>query len=132
LIANAQRDDRLTPVTVAVPSPYAGLSLRRALGRERGLVNVRFLALARVAELLGAPYLAEPDRRPLTPALALGAVHAALAEDPGELAPVASHPATARSLHATFADLRALDDEQLDRLCGKRGRATAGGRAVPR
>lgn len=123
LIANAQREDRLEPVTVAVPSPYAGLSLRRALGRDRGLVNVRFLALARVAELLGAPYLAEPDRRPLTPAIALGAVHAALAEDPGELGPVASHPATARSLHATFTDLRALDEAELDRLAGTADRA---------
>src|SRR5581483_11025283 len=110
LVRAHQRDDPLTPVTVAVPSPYAGLSLRRELGAEHGLLNVRFVALARVAELLGAPYLAEPDRRPLTPAIGRGAIRAALAQDAGELSPVAAHPATVRSLATTFADLRALDD----------------------
>ncbi|MEX0666618.1 MAG: PD-(D/E)XK nuclease family protein [Acidimicrobiia bacterium] len=123
VVAELQSDDPLAPVTVAVPSTYAALSLRRGLGAQRGFVNVRFLALARVAELLGAPFLAEPNRRPLTPALALGAIRTALAEDPGDFGPVARHPATVRSLASTFAELRELDDDALSRL------ATGGGRA---
>src|SRR4051794_39921564 len=71
LVAEAKGDGPLLPVTVAVPSNDAGLSLRRpgaTFGADgaAGLVNVRFLALNRVAELLGAPFLAEPDRVPLT------------------------------------------------------------------
>lgn len=123
VIAGVQSADRLAPVTVAVPSTYAGLSLRRSIGARQGFVNVRFMGLARVAELLGAPFLAEPDRRPLTPALALGAIHAALAEDPGELAPVARHPATVRSLATTLSELRELDDDALGALAEGGGRA---------
>ena len=105
-VAAAQADDPLAPVTVAVPSPYAGLSLRRDLGRRSGLVNVRFMALARVAELLGAPVLAGDHRRPLTPAVRNEAVHAALVDDAGPFSAVVDHPSTAVRLGATFLDLR--------------------------
>ena len=59
VVRELQSADPLAPVTVAVPSPYAGLSLRRELGTASGLLNVRFMALGRVAELLGES--AKPD-----------------------------------------------------------------------
>jgi hypothetical protein len=111
-IEGVQADDRLSPVTVAVPSTYAALSLRRALARRPrgtagtgGLVGVRFVPLGRVAELLGAPFLAEPHRRPLTPELRAGALRGALADARGRLHDVGTHPATTRALAATFRDL---------------------------
>lgn len=125
LVARAQAADPLAPVTVAVPSPYAGLALRRDLGRRRGLVNVRFLPLARVAELLGAPALADAGRVPLTAARRVEAVHAALAADPGPFAAVAATRATDDGLAATFAELRGVAPSALATLAA-RGPGPAG------
>lgn len=105
-VATAKGPDPLAPVTVAVPSTYAGLALRRALAAPGGLVNVRFLALARLAELLGAPALAEQGRRPLTRPLRAEAVRAVLAGAGPPLAAVAGHPATERAADASFLELR--------------------------
>ncbi|MGH8984646.1 MAG: hypothetical protein ACRDY6_12345, partial [Acidimicrobiia bacterium] len=99
--------DALTPVTVVPPSAFAGLALRRALANRpgrRGLVNVRFLPLTGMAELLGGPLLG--TARPLTSPLRSEAVRAVLADEPGAFAAVGAHPATVRSLDATFRDLR--------------------------
>ena len=46
------------------------------------------------------PFLAEPDRVPLTPEARLDATRVALAEAPGVFAPVAGHPSTVRALAA--------------------------------
>ncbi|MGE5596496.1 MAG: hypothetical protein ACM3S1_10745, partial [Hyphomicrobiales bacterium] len=123
-ITAGRAGDPLAPVTVAVPSNYAGLALRRTLARD-GLVNVRFAVLDRAAELLGAPALAAEGRSPLTPALRAEALRCALDEEPGPFAAVANHPATERALDATFRDLRELDDAGLDRLAGQGSRAAA-------
>ncbi|HEX2038563.1 MAG TPA: PD-(D/E)XK nuclease family protein [Acidimicrobiales bacterium] len=105
-VAAAKGADPLAPVTVAVPSVFAGLGLRRALARGGGLVNVRFLVLARVAELLGAPALAAAGRRPLTRARRAEAARRALLDDPGPFGDVAAHPATVRSVERVAAELR--------------------------
>lgn len=112
----AKGPDPLAPVTVVVPSTYAGLALRRALAGPGGLVNVRFLALARLAELLGAPALAEQRRRPLTRPLRAEAVRAVLADTGPPLGAVAGHPATERSLDTSFLELRRAGAEVLDQL----------------
>ena len=144
-IVEAKGDDPLAPVTVAVPSNYAGLSLRRILGRgdlsltsspgasspgaspagraREGLVNVRFLVLARVAELLGAPALAAKGLRPLTGPVRAEAVRAALAHEPGIFRDTASHAATERSLESTFRDLRQAPQQALDAVARQSERA---------
>ncbi len=122
VISEAKRDDALAPVTVVVPSNYAALSMRRELGRRGPVVNVRFLVLARLAELLGAPSMPK-ERRPLTPWRRAEAIRAALLVHRGTFERVASHPATERALESTFRDLSlALTEtlEQLPRL-SKRG-----------
>lgn len=116
-IAEAKDGDGLAPVTVAVPSPYAGLSLRRLLGSEpQGLVNVAFIPLARIAELLGAPSLAAAGRRPLSPALRREALRVVLTRAGGLFSPIAGHPTTIRSLDRTLADLRPCDEDSLVQL----------------
>jgi len=123
-IARAKGDGPLQPVTVAVPSNYAGLSLRRLLGSEgRGLVNVRFIVLARVAELLGSPALAADGKRPLTNAAEAEAVRAALAEAPGIFRQVRENVATERGIEATFRELRRAPEDALEKLASQSSRA---------
>ena len=52
LVADFKGGDPLAPVSVVVPSTYAGLDLRHDLGCL-GSTNVHFLVLSRLAELLG-------------------------------------------------------------------------------
>ena len=105
LLAEYQADDPLAPVTVVVPSTYAALHLRRDIGR-RGLVNVRFMILPRLAELLGAPSLAAKGLRPLKPLIESAAIRRAAGEASGRLEPFRNHPSFHSSLRSTFRDLR--------------------------
>jgi RecB family exonuclease len=118
LVDEAKRADILAPVTVVVPTQYAGLSLRRDLASGQGLVNVRFMVPARLAEFLGSPTLAERGKRPLSPLAereAIRALAGRLAGD-GPLGPVAQHPSLHSSLLSTFRDLDRLSIDELSGL----------------
>ena len=80
---SAQAESALAPVTVVVPSNFAGLAARHTLGRH-GVANVGFVTPFRLAELLSTDLLL--DSRPLTNPVLGAAVRAALAEDPGPFA----------------------------------------------
>ncbi len=130
-VAGAKAADPLAAVTVLVPSAAAGISLRRligsgavrATGAAPGLINVQFLSLARVTELIGSPSLAAEGRRPLTAAARAEATRVSLLEAPGAFRPVADHPSTERVLDQTFADLRSSGPETLQRLAAQSARA---------
>ena len=68
LVRSAKGSDVLAPVTVVGPTRYANLSLRQEFGRG-GFVNVRFIVMPVLSELLGAADLAGEGRRPLTAVL---------------------------------------------------------------
>lgn len=106
-IVDAKRGDALAPVTVVVPSNFAGLTARRVLGSGalgvEGVANVRFVTPFRFAELLSVGQLA--DRRPLTNPVLEAAVRRALADDPKHLRAVRDHQATERALAELVGEL---------------------------
>ena len=112
LLTEYQAEDRFAPVTVVVPTTYAGLYLRRDIGR-RGLVNVRFMPLARLAELLGAPSLAASGQLPLKPPIEFAAVRRVANDAAGELEPFRAHSSFHASLRTTFRDLRSAAPDVL-------------------
>ena len=115
LVQEAKASNPLAPVTVVPPNLYAGLSLRRILAGDGGLLNVRFMAAARLAEYLGAPLMADLGKRPLSPLIELATVRAVTVEIAGQgvLGDVAEHPSLHQSLRATFHDLARLNASDL-------------------
>lgn len=106
--------DPLAGVTVVVASNAVAVAARRALAaRPRGVANVSFLTLHRLAERLGAPALAAAGRRPSSIPVTTAAVRAVLAEAPGVFAPVADHPATERALVTAHLELATVPDDAL-------------------
>lgn len=118
LLAEHKANDSLAPVTVIVPSTYAGLHLRRDIGR-RGLVNVQFMVLPRLAELLGAPGLAAKGMRPLKPLIESAAVRGVAQGASGQLEQFRDHPSFHSSLRSTFRDLRYATASALAALKGR-------------
>jgi hypothetical protein len=115
LVDELKSGDPLDPVTVVVPSTYAALSLRQETGRS-GMANVRFVVLARLSELLGAPTLSADMRRPMTHLIEASGVRTVAAAAEGPLASTRDHPQTRRSLRNTFRQLRHASPAALDRL----------------
>ena len=124
-VARAKGDEPLRPVTVVVPSNYAGVAARRALARRHGVIGVAFVTLYRLAELLAGPTLARSGRVPVSSPVVATAFRAALAEDPGLFGPVVDQPSTVEALRRVHRELRDLDDLQRHRLAQSDARAAA-------
>ena len=120
LVQKAKAVNPLAPVTVAPPNPYAGISLRRILAGESGLLNVRFMVTARLAEYLGAPAMADRGKRPLSPLVEAATVRAAAGEIAGQGSPgrCIPPPVSAPVANSAFHDLARLDDADLKVLAG--------------
>ncbi|NND75631.1 MAG: hypothetical protein HKN44_11560 [Ilumatobacter sp.] len=122
IVADAQHDDPLAPVTVIVPSNFVGLSVRRLLadrgggapGSRRGVANVSFVTPFQLVEALAADLL--PHTRPLTNPVLGAAVRRTLAAAPGHYAPVADHEATEAALAALYAELSNVDEAGLEAI----------------
>ena len=115
LVREAKSGDVLAPVTVVGPTRYANLSLRHELGRA-GFVNVRFIVLPMLSELLGGAALARSGRKPLTAVMESVSSRAALSQATGPLAPVREHPSTHASVRSSFRELRTVGDGVLAAL----------------
>jgi ATP-dependent helicase/nuclease subunit B len=118
IINEAKSSDPLAPVTVVVPSQYAGIATRRILGLKKGLVNVRFMVFPRLMEYLGSPSLAAKGKTPLSPLLELAAVQysQAAVKNKGPLTDVADHPNLHLSLVRTFRELDRLSADGLKHM----------------
>ena len=118
MIGERKQTDPFAPVTVVVPSQYAGVVLRRALAVDHGLLNVRFMILPRLTEYLGAPTLAKSGISPLIPLIELASIrHIAVQSGAdGPLSAVAQHEGLPRLLRRTFRELSRLDENDLSAL----------------
>ena len=121
LVAEAKAGNPLAPVTVVPPNTYAGIGLRRVLAGDGGLLNVGFMALARLAEQLGAPTMASQRRRPLSAAAEMAVIRTVAMEVVGKepLGSVATHSTLHESLQTAFKELVRLTESQLDTLAGE-------------
>ncbi len=133
LVVAAKGGDPLAPVTVAMPSTHAAVTVRRRLAagaapgvdRPPGLVHVQFTSLPQVVDLLAAPALAAEGRPPLGRLERAALIRSVLADDTGPLGSLAGSAAVERSYEQTFAELADLDEAALDRLARVGERAAA-------
>ena len=108
-VAAAKVDGPLSPVTVVVPSNFAGLVARRMLGggtletTGHGIANVNFFTPFRLAELVAVGQLR--GKRPLTNPVLGAAVRQTLADDPGVFGRVRDHQATELAVAAAVGEL---------------------------
>lgn len=122
-ITAAKSAHALTPVTVIVPSNFAGLVARHLLGGamagQGGIANVAFVTPLRLAELLTSDLMF--DGRALSNPVLGAAVRRALSNDPGPYRAVAEHPATEAALARRFAELSNLSSDAIAALSAQGG-----------
>lgn len=126
VLRQLKADDPLAPVTVVMPNFYSGLALRRVAaglelttGDSRGIANVSFTTLSRLAADLGAPALIEEGQRQITPERAAEAIKAALAraipaDEP--LSALVSNPSTEQAFRKVIGELEQVPEEILETL----------------
>lgn len=121
LVVEAKAGNPLAAVTVVPPNTYAGIGLRRVLAGDGGLLNVGFMALARLAEQLGAPTMASQRRRPLSAAAEMAVIRKVAMEVLGKepLGSMAGHTTLHESLQAAFKELMRLTEDELDTLAAE-------------
>ena len=115
VLAQAKGDSLLAPVTVIVPSNFAGLAARRMLGSGLvgvdGVANVSFVTPFRLAELLAVGQLR--GRKPLTKPVLGAAVRRALHENPRHFRAIRDHQATERALADAVGELSNVSGRSL-------------------
>lgn len=126
-LRDLQGSDPLAPVTVVVPSHHAGLHLRRTFAAG-GYAAVRFTALARLAEMLGAPSLAAAGLAPVGAPVRAALIRRAL-RDGGTLGASADHTGVVDLVAALATELRRRPDPAADAEA-VRGTGTPTGRAA--
>ena len=115
LVKDAKLTDILAPVTVIGPTQYANLTLRQELGRT-GFINVRFIVMGHLSELLGAAELAREGRSPLTRVIETMSIRQVLDQHSKLLASVRGHVATQARVRSCFKDLRRTGEDVLTAL----------------
>ena len=120
VVREAQAHDIMAPVTIVGPTRYANLALRHELG-SHGFVNVRFIIMSQLSELLGAgrlgtsrPGESSPD--PLTEVIRAVSIRQVLQRNSTSLSPVSNHPATRSRILSCFRELRSADEGVLNAL----------------
>jgi ATP-dependent helicase/nuclease subunit B len=118
-LEKAKGGDPLAPVTVATPSEYSAVFVRRALGAgpgaggRRGWANIRCTTVPSLLGLLGEPPLAARGLQPATPAVDLEVIRARAQATGGWLERFASHPAAVIELRRALTALRRCPPETL-------------------
>jgi RecB family exonuclease len=120
LVDEIKRDDLMAAVTVVSPSRYASLALRQDLG-DQGFINVRFIQIPVLSELLGGATLAALKKKPITATLQSISLRQALSESTGLLQPVRQHARTRDSVRDAFRELRRLEETDLEDLASQGG-----------
>jgi ATP-dependent helicase/nuclease subunit B len=105
VLAHVRGGDPMTAVDVAVPSAFAGITVRRRFANP-GLVGVRFASLPRLIADRALPVLAAAGVQPLTSVQRRAVVRGVLAKSGGALADSARRSArTVDAVAGVFAEL---------------------------
>ena len=121
-VALGQADDPLAPITVVVPSPFARVQLRRAVGGRQGICNVGFRTWPELTNELGRA-AAGPSGRVPTPRMVNEALRQVLSSTSSPLDSFARSPLARAELASVLYELWRAGPSLLSRLAEHGGRA---------